>query len=377
MKVVPPIVAAVVVGITLGITYPLFTALLTARGLSGTAVGVSGAMTPLGMIATAPFVPALARAFGVRRVTMAALLGMSAVLAALSADFLWTAGLRALLGAGAVTVFVLSETWISQVVAPSLRARTLTVYTALLSVGFAVGPLLLTAGTTVLFTTAVLAPLIAFAVLAADKHPLPPTTSGRLPVATLLRGLSLLLVPVLAVAVFDTVTLQFLPAYGTSTGLSPSASALLLTGLLVGQVVLLYPLGWLADHVDTRLALLISLSGGALGALLLPFLVTAGPLGLLAVGAWGGIAFAGYPLALTLLGDDHAGHNLVLANSAFAVVWGLGGVLGPPYAGTALDLLGPHGLPAALATLFTAAVAVLLFARTRKPTTTRELVTVA
>jgi MFS family permease len=355
--------AAAVVGVALGTTYPLFTLLLHERGISGTLTGISGAMTPLGMIAAAMVVPGLARRFGIRSLTAGSLVSISVFLAALAvtSDVFWWAVLRAGLGAGAVAIFVLSETWICQVVPPERRARTLMVYTALLSVGFSMGPALLAAGSTVVLMSAAASPLMALTVLLfADRGEVPQLDGvGSLPVGQLLRGLSTLLVPVLAVSVFDSVTLQFLPAYGELSGLSTAAAALLLAALLAGQVVLPFPLGWLADRVNIRHALAVSLCGGALGSLLLPVLVGEGTSALVVVGIWGGVAFAAYPLTLALLGDGHAGKNLIMANTAFAIVWGIGGVVGPPYAGVALDLFGPNGIPWAMAALFIAALAVL------------------
>lgn len=49
---------------------------------------------------------------------------------------------------------------------------------------------------------------------------------------------------------------------------------------------------------------------------------------------------------------------MLLGNTAFAVMWGIGGVLGPPYAGAAIDWLGSDGMPWSLAVLWILALAV-------------------
>ena len=39
---------------------------------------------------------------------------------------------------------------------------------------------------------------------------------------------------------------------------------------------------------------------------------------------------------------------LLAGNAAFAMMWGVGGVVGPPAAGSAMDMIGSIGLPVTL-----------------------------
>ena len=47
-----------------------------------------------------------------------------------------------------------------------------------------------------------------------------------------------------------------------------------------------------------------------------------------------------------------SGALLLAGNSAFGVMWGIGGIVGPSIAGIAMDLAGPEGLPLTLGVLF-------------------------
>ena len=59
------ITAAVsVFAIAQGLSYPLFTFLMQQQGLPPATIGLSAAMTPLGIIACSPLIPWLARRFG-------------------------------------------------------------------------------------------------------------------------------------------------------------------------------------------------------------------------------------------------------------------------------------------------------------------------
>jgi MFS family permease len=52
------------------------------------------------------------------------------------------------------------------------------------------------------------------------------------------------------------------------------------------------------------------------------------------------------------LGARFSGALLLAGNSAFGVMWGIGGIIGPSVAGVTMDQLGPEGLPLTLGVLF-------------------------
>ncbi len=47
-----------------------------------------------------------------------------------------------------------------------------------------------------------------------------------------------------------------------------------------------------------------------------------------------------------------SGALLLAGNSAFGIMWGIGGIIGPSAGGIAMDLMGPEGLPITLGILF-------------------------
>jgi hypothetical protein len=106
-------------------------------------------------------------------------------------------------------MFILSETWISMVATGAARGRVLTAYTSVLAGGFAVRAAVLPLAVAVVSPVLALGPLV---VAGAACRPCGPTAWS--PVRSLVRLLSVLLVGVLAVSVFDTVSPQFLPSYG-------------------------------------------------------------------------------------------------------------------------------------------------------------------
>jgi MFS family permease len=141
---------------------------------------------------------------------------------------------------------------------------------------------------------------------------------------------------------------SLIPVYGVRLGLSIETSAYALSALVIGNVVLQFPIGWLADRFPKRHVL----AGLALATCLLCLLLPASMGSLLmwpvlfAVGATG---YGLYTVALAALGERFSGHELIQGAAAFATMWGSGALIGSVLGGTMMDWFGPHGLPLSLA----------------------------
>ncbi len=122
----------------------------------------------------------------------------------------------------------------------------------------------------------------------------------------------------------------------------------LLAVFMAGNVVLQVPIGLLADRFGRRRLLGACALLSALGPLLLqPFFTTPMLLWPLLF-LWGGTLYAFYSQGVALLGAQFATAELATANTAFVMVYCLGGVIGPGVGGFALDRWPRHGLPALL-----------------------------
>jgi hypothetical protein len=65
----------------------------------------------------------------------------------------------------------------------------------------------------------------------------------------------------------------------------------------------------------------------------------------------GGVGYGVYTMATIELGNRFQGQALVAGNAAFAVMWVLGGILGPPGSGALMQLSGASGLPLVIGSL--------------------------
>ncbi len=358
----PGIVASIsAVGVfclTTGLSYPLLALILEDMGARSGLIGLNAAMGPIGIILSAPFIPALARRFGAWFICFISFC-MSAVLLLLLGLFrdlmIWFA-LRLLLGVAINVIFIVSEAWINQLAEPRTRGRTIGLYNTIAAAGFALGPLtlaLIGSHGWPPFLVGVSGILIALPVLVLAKNHLP-EFDGRedSSVLSFLSLAPLLLLAVASAALADQTALSLLPIYGLQHGLSEATAAFMLAVLIVGNVVLQIPLGWLADRISRRYLLCALAFGAVIGSILLPALIGGSMLLWPMLFVWGAIAYGTYTIALIELGDRFSGALLLAGNGAFAIMWGIGGIVGPPIAGATMDLLGPEGLPITVGVTF-------------------------
>lgn len=345
------IAAATIFGLTYGLSAPLIALALSKRGLGETLIGLNAAMYALGVLAVAALLPGLAARWGARRVIVVALATVALVLPMFPyAPWLWLwFPLRFAMGAASEGVFVMSEAWINQLSDERSRARSIAVYTAALSLGFALGPIILAAvgsdGALAYLIGGVLA-LLALALILHPRVGAPrfehaPASAGML---SMLRLVPVALAATVLNASLETAGLSFLPLYAMRLGWSEHASTMLITSLMIGAIVLQLPIGWLGDRFDRRrLVLLFALLSSA-GALLWPFVFDHPWLAYPLVFLWGGVFVGIYTLMMTIVGSRHTGSRLIGIYAVMSVAWGVGALIGPSLTGGVMELL-PHGLP--------------------------------
>jgi MFS family permease len=344
--------------LTTGLTYPLLAYLLEGMGVNTGLIGLNAAMTPLGIIVSSPFIPPLARRFGAWFLCVFSLC-MAAVLLLLLAVFrdvtIWF-GLRFLLGIANSIIFITSEAWINQLAEPGIRGRIIGLYGTIAAAGFALGPLALAViGSQgwLPFMVGIVGILLALPIVILAKDHLPEFNGKeKVSVFSFFSMAPLLLLAVTAAALFDQVVMSLLPIYSLRHAIPEATGSLMLTVIIVGNVLLQIPIGWLADRFSRRYLLSWLAFGTVAGCVFLPLWIEGSILIWPMLFFWGAIAFGTYTVAMVDLGARFSGALLLAGNSAFGVMWGIGGIIGPSVAGVTMDQLGPEGLPLTLGVLF-------------------------
>lgn len=359
------------VGLSLGLTLPLISLVLERQGYHSSLIGLAAAMPALGILLGSPLTPWLVRRIGARRALLVGLAGNIATILPMpwtESYALWLL-LRFVMGAADALLFTVSETWVNQLAEEHNRGRLVAIYITVLSSFFASGPLLI--GLT--GSEGALPFLLACSILTLAAPPLlrvdaevvmsggPAAAFG---VLGFMRLAPTLAFGVLLFASLDGSTMALLPLFGLRVGYPEATAAAMITVLIAGNIALQVPIGWLADRVD-RGKLLATCGGGVcLGALLLLALadsVWLWPTLMLLGTSAGGV----YTLSMVIVGQRFRGADLVTANAAFGVLWGLGTLLGPTVAGLMMQWVDPGGLPLTWSLL--AAVFLLLFGYRRWP----------
>ena len=358
-------IAAVAAGATLftavqGLSYPLLAVILYRRGTPESIIGLNTAMMPLGMILAAPIATAMMRRIGGLGLATASICGAALcliVIGAIDNPWMWMP-LRLLQGLSLACLFIVTDTWVNELAPANARGRVLGFYSMLTSIGFALGPaLLLVVGTQgwTPFVAGAACGVLSLVPLIASRAELPPRNSApSVSIFAFLPLAPILLAGAAAAALADQTAMSMLPIFTLRYGMDVRGSNVTLIVMVAGSIGLQYPMGWLADHVPRRALYFACATTTAAGAALMPLTVRAPLFFWFIIFLWGGAYYAIYTLSLVRLGERFKGAALIAGNAAFAAMWGVGGLIGAPAVGAAMQLWGPAGLSVVLTGLFVA-----------------------
>jgi MFS family permease len=375
----PIMLTSTIVGMTFSLTGPLLALALEREGVDTFAIGLNTAVGGLGIFLVAPFVGRLVATLGAARCFRFGLIITAACMLVFPVwvdPWFWVP-VRLLFGSAGALMFVLSEAAVNALAPEAIRGRVLGVYATLFSVGFVAGPLVLALAGSEGWTPFVLGSglfllgLIPAAKLDPVERQLAPEGGGAHRLVDTWRVAPLAMAGVFAYALLEASYFSFLPVYALSLGMGERAAAGLLSVWLSGNILLQYPLGWLADRWRRRRVMALCTGAAVAGLLLTPFAAgTPGllwPLLVLLGGMMGGL----YTLSLALVGERFRGPDLAQASTAFVMTFQLGTVVGPPYVGAAMREAGVGSFPLALV-LPLAALGLVLLAHARAPAAARQ-----
>ncbi|MGH6907934.1 MAG: MFS transporter [Aestuariivirga sp.] len=343
--------------IAMGLTLQLLPLLMERQGIPAWIMGLNAAMGPIGILMAGPLLPHVIGRAGSKRVAVGVVaILVAAVFAFPLAPFIWLwFPIRFIFGIAAGTLFTISEAWVLTFAGDGNRGRIMGLYVSVLAVTFSVGPLIVPFTGIDGWTPW----LIGMACIAAGALPL-----GFVEVSDdvfrqkqgggffrFIARAPLLLFAVAAVTLFDSVFISFFTIFGLRHGLELETASRILGIAIIGNTLLFYPMGLLADRwsrigvvvLTAAMTVVLSLS-------LIPL-----------VGTWAiwpaaimlsASAFGVYVVALALMGDTFKGPDVIAGSAAFAAMWGVGGLFGPPIAGAAIDVFGIDAMPVTLAVFY-------------------------
>ncbi len=346
-----------VFGVGIGIGGPLLSLMLEGRGTDSSITGLNAGAGFAGVLIGPMLMPRLVSRFGFRNFLLTAL-PLSLVLFLLLKPFdsigMWFV-LRFFGGLCGSSIFAASEAWISQLVGDKARGRTMGIYAASLSAGFAVGPAILTqtgvAGWPPFIACAVIAIVAMLPLLAVPSVGGDAALAGSHPIV-MIRRMKPVVALVILFAMYEGSAIALLPVWGERSGLSVATAASLISAIFVGAILLQVPVGLFSDFAGRKTTIRVCAAVGMAGAILLPLLAGHRVPLLIAAAIWGGFATGLYPVALATIGDRFRGADLLNANAGLVIAYGTGALIGPIVGGAAMDAWNPHGIALMLAAMF-------------------------
>jgi MFS family permease len=362
-----------VFGFAFGMTFPLLSLILESRGVETDMIGMNSAMMPIGILLFSSVIPTLTKRYGAKRIAIIAALVAATVMLSykvfdtLAAWFL----IRLVQGMAISTLFVLSESWIVGSAGDKNRGKVIAIYASILSASFGSGPLLISIigidGWTpfIIGSGVIFAGIIPFLYINENETDAPEET-GASGIFSFASQASILLAAVGAFAIFDAATLSLFPVYGIRNGLDITTSANLVSALVLGNVILQFPIGWMADKFSYRRVLIGCAMVTGVMLVIFPFVIQSAlrwPV-LILMGTCG---YGVYTVSLAALGSRFKGNDLVNGSASFAVMWGIGALLGTISGGWSMHGIGLHALPFSLAGVYLLLTILIKFNRLTKP----------
>jgi MFS family permease len=371
------VASVTVFGFALGEMFPLLSLIMEKAGMSPAAIGANTAMQPVGVLLSGLIIPPLSRRFGPKRVLLAAAAASAFIvlLYPLTPIYWGWFLLRVLQGTAIAALFSISEAWIIQSADGEYRSRVIAIYSSILAGSFGLGPALIAAtgiegflpfgiGAAVLL--AAMLPVVSVQVPAAVHNE---DDGAAASIWGLFHKAPVLLLSVMVYALFDAACLGLLPVYALRKGLTQETAALTLTILVLGNVALQFPIGWLGDVLPKRAVMTACVAVTAVFTALLPMAMGT-PLQWVVLIIIGSSSSGIYTMALSEVGERFKGSELVTATAATASMWGIGALAGALLMGGTMQLFGPDGFPYSTALVMAAFTAVIVWRERWKKTHT-------
>lgn len=260
----------------------------------------------------------------------------------------WLA-LRIVAGYCMAGMIMVAESWINERATNKTRGRVLSLYMVTNFLGAGLGQFLLTIANPAEFQLFVIASIIfsiaLVPILLTRANSPKPVSPRRMRLAEIFAISPVGVVGTIA-AGLNNASLNSLGAvYAADNKFSIAQISAFMASIILGGMLLQFPIGRLSDRLDRRTVLMIVAAATGLCALGIVWATGEAdwPLILIAV-VYGGFAFTIYPLSTAQVNDLADPDHLVQISAGLLVAYGLGAIAGPIVASQIMGWVGPRGL---------------------------------
>jgi MFS family permease len=260
--------------------------------------------------------------------------------------FAWT-GLRFIDGLCVAGVFVCLESWLNAQAEPQTRGSILANYMISLYSGQALGQQLLNVGSDKSAPFLIASILISIAIIpvALTRIEAPPLhESEAISLSNLYHSSPLGVIGAVTTGLMLGAFYGLAAVHVRRLGLNLAHTATFMSVVILGGVVLQWPLGRLSDQFDRRVVIVVC-SAAAMAASLALALITTTGVALLVLGClFGGLSFTLYPLCVARTNDRLEPNSRVAASGGLILLYSVGAAVGPSGAAGIITLVGSPGL---------------------------------
>jgi MFS family permease len=337
--------------------------LMAGSGFLSTLIGLrleragSGTMA-IGMVATAYFAGLAVGALRAQRIVyrVGHIRAFAAFVSLLSAStltyalvdnpVLWT-GLRFIDGLCVAGVFICLESWLNARADAQTRGSILANYMIALYSGQAVGQLLLNLGSDKAVPFLIASILISIAILPVvlTRIEAPPLhESESISLRSLFHSSPLGVIGAVTTGLMLGAFYGLAAVHVRRLGLDLSQTSTFMSVVILGGVLLQWPLGRLSDQFDRRAVIVVCFAAAMAASLALAMTTTPGIALLIFGGLFGGLSFTLYPLCVAHTNDRLHPSCRVAASGRLILLYSVGAALGPIGAAGFITLAGSTGL---------------------------------
>ena len=281
---------------------------------------------------------------------------------------LW-AFMRLASGFGFAGMYIVCESWLNDKATNETRGQLLSLYMIVNIGGMGLGQLMIGLGETGgvgLFLMASVIVSIAVVPILVTVSPAPNFEApDRLGFRRLIQVSPLSVVGMAVCGLIISMLFGMGPVYGRNLGLNNTEIGYFMTSIMVGTLLLQYPVGRLSDKFDRRVVIFGAASTSAV-CISIASLFDAGQFThlLLFTMIFGGLTFSLYSLFIAHANDFLTPSQMVAMSSGLLMVNGAGAVVGSPFAATTIEVFGSRSFMPTIAIIL-AGLSIFILIRMR------------
>lgn len=334
-----------------GLLAPLFSLRMDDLGLSAGMIGVLVTIAASAPLFLTPLIPKLLSKIPTKNALFIAIIinmTLYCLLCVNNSPLLWTI-IRFCFSITGTFLFIASESWILELAPPNQRGKIFGLYAVIFYGGIGIGGLLISQFTyksniviyIAILLNLIVLPFFVIKTIGASK----PHIGGQKFSTTyklIFTNLAIFM-PAFAIGGLETAAFNLFPIWSREIGFDDRMAGAILGAAAIGNIILQFPIGALADKIGRNNVLKII----ALAAVIMPlFLINTHNsfLVLAIICIWSGFVTGFYTMGLVGIAEYFEPQRIALANAAFGTTYCIAQLIAPSFGGTLMQFYGSSAL---------------------------------